>query len=177
MNSGLADRFGRGESTIVAGRSGIELCLELFPEVLALNNFQAPPDVMGGTLSRSAEYWTGWTLAYYQWKSGRSFYAIEQKVKITVIFDMYMPYHEMDIERFCEKMDELCNKKSEISALKRLRKYAELTQKELAEESGIPVRTIQQYEQGQKDLSKAQASYILNLSRVLCCDPEDLCRQ
>ena len=49
-----------------------------------------------------------------------------------------------------------------------------LTQKELADASGVPIRTIQQYEQRQKDINKAQAKYLVMLARILCCDMEDL---
>ena len=40
--------------------------------------------------------------------------------------------------------------------------------------SGIPLRTIQQYEQRQKNINKAQAEYLVALARVLCCEVEDL---
>ena len=33
---------------------------------------------------------------------------------------------------------------------------------------------IQAYEQRRQDLSKAEASTLLNLSRALCCKPEEL---
>jgi hypothetical protein len=58
-------------------------------------------------MNRSAEYWTGWALAYYQWRSGLSFKNINEKVSIQDIFCMFHPYHEMDILQFCDKMDEL----------------------------------------------------------------------
>ena len=57
---------------------------------------------------------------------------------------------------------------------KRLRAYAGLSQKELAEKTGIPLRTIQQYEQGQKDLSHACADSVLTLARALYCEVSDL---
>lgn len=60
------------------------------------------------------------------------------------------------------------------SALKKMRKKNGLSQSDLAAASGIPVRTIQQYEQGQKDIGKARAEYLIILSRVLGCDPASL---
>ena len=59
-------------------------------------------------------------------------------------------------------------------SLKRMRMLNGLSQSQLAEASGIPVRTIQQYEQGQKNLSKARAEYIIALARVLNCEPARL---
>ncbi len=58
--------------------------------------------------------------------------------------------------------------------LKNLRKIAGLSQRELAELSAIPVRTIQQYEQRQKNINKAQAEYLVMLAQVLCCEIADL---
>ena len=49
-----------------------------------------------------------------------------------------------------------------------------LSQSQLAKACGIPVRTIQQYEQRQKDLSKARAEYLISLARALNCDPSYL---
>lgn len=49
-----------------------------------------------------------------------------------------------------------------------------LSQSQLAKASGIPLRTIQQYEQRQKDLSKARAGSLLALARALHCDPSSL---
>jgi hypothetical protein len=36
------------------------------------------------------------------------------------------------------------------------------------------LRTIQQYEQGQKNINKAQAEYIIKLSKALYCEPAAL---
>ena len=58
--------------------------------------------------------------------------------------------------------------------LKMRRQQAGFSQRELAELSGIPVRTIQQYEQRQKSINKAQVEYLLILARILCCDVENL---
>ena len=51
---------------------------------------------------------------------------------------------------------------------------AGLSQSELAEMSGVSVRTIQQYEQRQKSINRAKAETLLRLARALCCDMEDL---
>ncbi len=44
----------------------------------------------------------------------------------------------------------------------------------LATLSGIPLRTIQQYEQRQKDINKARFDCILAFSQALMCKPENL---
>lgn len=58
--------------------------------------------------------------------------------------------------------------------LRLLRQRAGLTQRRLAELSGVPVRTVQQYEQRQKNINKAQAERLVRLSKVLCCGIGDL---
>ena len=51
---------------------------------------------------------------------------------------------------------------------------AGLSQSELARASQVGLRSIQMYEQRQKDINKAQAQTLLRLSRVLYCSMEDL---
>lgn len=61
--------------------------------------------------------------------------------------------------------------------MKRLKLYrtkAGLSQSKLAELSGVNVRMIQHYEQGAKDINKAQADTILTLAKALNCNMEDL---
>lgn len=48
------------------------------------------------------------------------------------------------------------------------------TQKELAEAIDIPIKTIQQYEQGVKNINKASGENLIKLSKQLCCRPEQL---
>ena len=49
-----------------------------------------------------------------------------------------------------------------------------MSQRELSELSGVPLRTIQQYEQRQKSINNAKVAYILMLAKALSCDVEDL---
>ena len=80
----------------------------------------------------------------------------------------------MDIRQFVDKMDELYEAAKPETNLKLLRQNAGLSQVELAELSGIPVRTIQQYEQRQKNINMAHSEYLVLLAQVLCCEVEDL---
>ena len=126
------------------------------------------------TYDRSEEYWTGWALAYYQWETGLSFEEIARHVPIVEIQALYSPYHEMDIRQIVDKVNELYKMASPESKLKVMRQRAGLSQRELAELTNIPVRTIQQYEQRQKSINRAQAYYLLLLAKTLCCDVEEL---
>ncbi len=48
------------------------------------------------------------------------------------------------------------------------------TQAELAERSGVGLRSIQMYEQRNKDINKANADTLYRLAKVLGCAMEDL---
>lgn len=61
-----------------------------------------------------------------------------------------------------------------MSNLQTIRKAAALSQSALAEKSGVSVRMIQFYEQGVKDINKAQAITLLNIARVLNVSIEDI---
>lgn len=58
--------------------------------------------------------------------------------------------------------------------LKTLRELKGISRKELAEQTGISFRSIQDYEQGHKDLGAAKAESILRMAQVLDCSMEDL---
>ena len=103
-----------------------------------------------------------------------TFTEIIRYIPIKDIMALYSPYHEMDIRQFVDRMNTLYRTAQPDTNLKLLRKKAGLSQRVLAELSGVPVRTIQQYEQRQKNINKAQAEYIVMLARVLCCGIEDL---
>ncbi len=170
MNCGLAERFGNGEFTLTVGMSGVELAYR----VLELTKHQVEFPKPRYTADRSPEYWAGWALAYYQWETAMPFVEILEYIPLDDIIRMYSPYHEMDIRHFCDRMNELYRAANPETKLKQLRQRAGLSQSELAEASGVPVRTIQQYEQRQKSINKAQAEYLMMLARALHCNAEDL---
>ncbi len=170
IGSGVARRFGQGDFTLIAGMSGVELAYKVL-ELCGKEIERIKPQY---TVNRSEEYWTGWALAYYQWQTSLHFDEIIRYVPIKSIQDLYSPYHEMDIRQFCDKMSELYRAAKPETNLKLYRQRAGYSQRELADLSGVPIRTIQQYEQRQKNINKAQAEYLVMLSRALSCGFEDL---
>ena len=60
------------------------------------------------------------------------------------------------------------------SRLKFMREDRGLTQSSLAEKSGVSLRLIQAYEQGYKDINKAQVVTVLSLAEALECDVYDI---
>lgn len=170
IKSGVAARFETGDFTLIAGMSGIELAYKVLEEShIAYERIK--PQYMA---NRSEEYWTGWALAYYQWFTALSFREIVQYISIHEITALYTPYHEMDIHQFVDKMNELYRNAKPDTNLKIRRQRNGLSQRELAEAAGISVRTIQQYEQRQKNINKAQAESLVVLAQVLYCNVEDL---
>lgn len=170
LASGVAARFETGDCAVLVGMSGVELAYE----VLEQSGVQTKRVKPNYTVDRSREYWTGWALAYYQWETSLRFAEIVEYIPIRDVMGLYEPYHEMDIRQFVDKMDELYKTAKPETNLKLLRQKAGLSQRELGEFSGVPVRTIQQYEQRQKNINRAQAEYLTLLARTLCCATEDL---
>ncbi len=164
LSSPVSKQFERGEVSVLVGKSGVELALM----VSGKEKEYAKPCF---SEEKSEEYWLGWAMAYYQWKTCLSFSQITELVPIKEIQRMYSPYHEMDIRHFCDRMFEIYTERKQQTNLKKKRLAAGLSQSQLAKLTGIPVRTIQQYEQGQKDINKARAEYVIALSRALYCDP------
>ena len=170
ISSGVAERFGRGDFTLLVGKSGVELAYE----VLERSGIDYERVKVNYTANRSEEYWTGWALAYYQWETALSFEEIVNVVPIAEICVMYSPYHEMHIQSFVDRMNAYYRALQPQTNLKKMRQKAGFSQSELAEVSGVPLRTIQQYEQRQKNINKAQVEYLLMLAQALCCRVEDL---
>ena len=87
----------------------------------------------------------------------------------------YTVLHEADLSKTVDVAREWLREGAvKVNPLKRQRTLAGLTQKELASLSGVPLRVIRSYEQGQRSLENAGAESILRLSRVLSCQIEDL---
>lgn len=167
LQSKISSQFERGEATVIAGRSGVELALELIGDESLASKYRP-------AANRTPEYWCGWALAYFQWQTNLSFKEIDNYIPISEVLNMYSPFHEMDISQFCDKMLELYNKRKNNTNLKKLRIGAELSQSQLAEISDIPLRTIQQYEQNQKNINSAKAETVVKLAKALNCTVEAL---
>ncbi|MCR4617750.1 MAG: helix-turn-helix transcriptional regulator [Lachnospiraceae bacterium] len=170
INSGIAKRFGNGEPRLTVGLSGAELAYEVILKTTGEKCLITP----AYSSEKSPEYWAGWALAYYEWYRDTSFERINKIIPIEEVINMYSPLHEADITKFIEIMDELISKAPTENRLARIRAYSGLTQKLLAEKSGVSVRMIEQYEQGKKDIKRASSETVYKLSKALGCDMSDL---
>ena len=61
-----------------------------------------------------------------------------------------------------------------MSNLKRIRESAGFSQSQLAKASDVNVRIIQDYEQGRRDINKAESFTVYKLSKALNCTMENL---
>lgn len=171
--SGIAGSFERGNPKYVAGLSGPELASEVVFKTEQTYLDTPPSD----NVDKSAEYWTGWILAYYQWYTAQRFSDIlKNGLTIKRVMDIYPTLHEADISKFVAVANHIIdkNKTAGMSNLQRIRKANGITQKKLAEESDTALRMIQLYEQRNQDINKAQANTLYRIARVLCCEIEDL---
>lgn len=173
--SKVAEGIENGSPVFVCGCSGTELALSIFDRV-GFDYGKSRFNDNSILFTRSAEYWAGWILAYYQWNTGKSFARIRDYVSFSQIVQMYNPLHEASEEKFLDVMDSIIKQKTVVEGtnLQQLRKAAGLTQSRLAELSGVNLRTLQQYEIGAKDINKASGAAINALACVLNCNFYDI---
>lgn len=161
--SGIAYQFGKGNPRYINMPSQA-----LFYEVVGASMQLVRPKGMG----RSPQYWCGFVLAYYQWYTGLSFERIGVSLPPSAIMDMYYPLHEADLQKFVDIATSIISKKETNLAI--YRKNADMTQEQLADYSGVSLRSIQLYEQRRLNINLAPVNKLLKLSRILGCAIEDL---
>ena len=168
--SSVSKRMENGEPAFLAGKSGIEIAVDVVLETTGKQLDKAPQEHMG----RSREYWIGWAVCYYQWYSARSFSDIFKVLSFEDLQNMYYTLHEADITKFADIVDDKMRDHFKETNLKRIRTIYGCTQAELSERSGVSLRSIQMYEQRNKDINKASVEALYRISKVLGCTIEDL---
>ncbi|MBO7564009.1 MAG: helix-turn-helix transcriptional regulator [Clostridiales bacterium] len=168
--SSVSRQIENGEPAVISGKSGIEIAMDVVFETTGRHLENKKAEHFG----RSREYWIGWAVSYYQWYSGRSFREIFTVLSFTDLQDLYYTLHEADISKFVDIADEKLREFFKVTNLKRIRSSYGCTQAELAKRSGVSLRSIQMYEQRNKDINKASAETLYRLSKVLACSIEDL---
>ena len=168
--SSVSKRMENGEPAFLAGKSGIEIAVDVVLETTGKQLDCEPQEHMG----RSREYWIGWAVCYYQWYSARSFSDIFKVLSFEDLQNMYYTLHEADITKFADIVDDKMRDHFKETNLKRIRTIYGCTQAELSERSGVSLRSIQMYEQRNKDINKASVETLYRISKVLGCTIEDL---
>ena len=170
LASSVSIRFEKGDVLYIAGKSGIEMLLDIIVETKN-ESINIEPTAQ---YDRSCEYWIGWALAYYQWNTGRKFKEVFSCISFEELQIMYQTLHEADITKFVDILNERIKEQRKDTNLKRMRQEYGITQSELAAKSGVSIRSIQMYEQRNKNINKASVETIRALAMVLGCDIEDL---
>ena len=170
IESSVSKRMENGEPAYLAGKSGIEIVREIVAETKGQELQIEPQEHFG----RSKEYWIGWAIAYYQWYSGRKYSDVFKVLSFEDLQKMYYTLHEADITKFVDIVDSKIKEYFSETNLKRIRTAYGFTQAELAERSGVSLRSIQMYEQRNKNINKASADSMYSLAKALGCTMEDL---
>ena len=136
--TGVADAFGKGCPRYVAGSSGVELFLDVCYRAGVDAGVALCDEV---ALEETPEYWCGWALAHWQWSAGRPFRIIGRSVTMEQVVALYHPLHEAPEEKFCETME--ARLALGPSPLRVQRRTRGLSQRQLAEASGVSLRAIQ----------------------------------
>lgn len=170
VTSGYAKQFESGVAKVVSGLSGSELVVAVCKA--SGKDIDAPAARL--EYDCSPEYWCGYILAYYQWHSAIPFKDILKSIPMTELDRMYSALHEASEEKAIDVFDSIMKRKNVATKLQTMRKHSGLSQKQLADKSGISLRSIQQYEQRAKDINKAAVDSLLALAKALGCRVEDL---
>ncbi len=167
--SGLARRFGTGDVSVIAGKSGPELAYMVLGDVDYVCDFPIPI----WRENRSDIYWSGWVLAYYQWYSARPFYEIWESISIRTIRKMYPTMHEADIMKAVEEMSGLM-KVRQKRPVQELRLINGMTQSELAEAAHMTVAQLQRIEYGERKVENLSLKTALALAKALGVEADEL---
>lgn len=159
-----------GETSYISGKSGIEIAVECVYEITGKALSVEPTE----KFSRSAQFWCGLVTCYYQWWASRRYADIFRAVSYEDMLGLYSALHEANVEKIASVIDEKVRAAYPETNLKRLRTTYGCSQRELAEMSGVSLRSIQMYEQRQKDINKAQSDSLYRLAKALGCTMEDL---
>ena len=168
--STISKRMENGEPACLAGKSGIEIAREIVYETMG----KEVTDNYKEHFGRSREYWIGWAVAYYQWYSARKYSEIFKVLSFEDLEQMYDTLHEADISKFVDIANARIREYFHDTNLKRFRVAYGCTQAELAQKAGVSLRSIQMYEQRNKDINRASVDTVYRISKVLGCTMEDL---
>lgn len=107
ISSGYAHLFGDGHPKYVSGLSGTELVMTILEKQKGYTDFPEPKPIY----DYSAEYWCGWALAYYQWKTNKTFESIHTNISMKEILKLYHPLHEASEDKFVDTVNGIIKNK------------------------------------------------------------------
>ena len=136
LASSVCKRMENGEPAYIAGKSGIEIVIDVVSQTMGKEISNEPEARFG----RSKEYWIGWAVVYYQWYSCRKYSEIFKVFSFDNLQQMYYTLHEADITKFVDIVDERMREHFSDTNLKRIRMAYGCTQAELAKKADVPPR-------------------------------------
>ncbi len=167
--SGLAEQLEYQNPHFVAGRSGVELLM------WAREKCGMSPDVPNPSrMPTTADYWVGYMLGLFQVVTGCTYAQVFERMSYADLREMYTWCQDKSEQDIVNVISEELQRRSKPCSLRRIRNAAGLTQGQLALKTGISMRSIQQYEEGKKDINKAAVGNVRRLALVLGCRIEDL---
>ena len=167
--SGIARQFEIGNPAYVAGKPGCETA----KEVVYITTGKLP-DNSEYIRQDDLEYWIGSAICFVQWKTCKSYSCLSQVCSLDKMNSVYSKYKDGNLTPYAESLVKKLQSKHKETKLKTLRAGAKLSQRELATAADVPLRQIQLFEQGQRDINKTQGRALLQLATVLHCSIEDL---
>ena len=170
--SGFAKRWDDGDPRVICGISGTEAYYRILDTCGVDSSDNHKPLVKFDT---GESYWAGYIMAYYHWASSRRFADIVSYISYDRLRKLYPAYHTASEEKCVTEFEKyILNKQNTVSRLQFYRKALGMTQKALAEQSGVNLHTLQQYEIKDKDIAKASFDKVSSLASVLNCRPEEI---
>lgn len=125
-------------------------------------------------MDKSPEFWAGWILAYYQWKTGRSFRKINEYLSINDILCMYPTHHEADVLKFVDTAEKIFKRKHIKTYLCSRREMINYSKAQLADESGVSIEIIHELENDFTAIWNTDVHILYSLSKTLGCAMEEL---
>ena len=101
IQSGIAEQIENGNPKYIAGRSGLELFLDVMSETVG----EIQTDIEIKNYERSDVFWVGWVLTHYQWYSCRTFKCILETISFNDFMCLYDTLHEADIRKCYDVLD------------------------------------------------------------------------
>jgi len=172
LTSEICQKLENGESKYLIGMSGIELAMRLIEEKTGVEPLYDAADAE--VFSSTPDHWCGWALCYYQWLRAIPYKRILEAIPYSDLRGMYRTLHEADISKFSDTVDAILKEQYTETNLKRIRSARGLSQSQLANKSGVSLRSIQMYEQRNKDINKGQAAALRSIAKTLGCSIENL---
>lgn len=170
LASGTAGQFERGNPRYLAGMTGAEIVREIVLREKGIE-LNEPEEY---DLDKSPEYWCGWILAYYQWRTCRSFRRIYQTASIDEILCMYPTHHEADEEHFVDTMELLYQRRHTRTYVSQKMENLGISREDLARQAKIPSALISELEKSFTRIADVDAGSLFRISKVLGCTMEDL---